>query len=295
MYVMSSAAERSFVCQCPCGSLLRQADGRGAVTSTSTDLATVDPAALVAAAEHPAQAVLALLEQARAWLVEAGSVRQVADFIGKAEAIRAYTVQRKLGTEAEFAACELKTQAERRIGELLAAEPPKRTGRPAESSPADGPLSLADHGITKNESSESQQLAAIPKPEFDKAIEDVKAEGKRPTRQAVLNRSKATAERRARKQANAEQYAQELEDEKEWRKTFPVLADPERALTDQHIFSAIDDLDRAVDGLAAVASPARFRAAVCDSWFPDVVADPIKAKYLAALAAIRPFDQEMNR
>ena len=65
---------------------------------------------------------------------------------------------------------EIKIRAERRAGELLLEMPKKHGARPADTgSQAVTPLKEA--GITKNQSSNWQQIAEVPEEEFEKYIE----------------------------------------------------------------------------------------------------------------------------
>jgi hypothetical protein len=80
------------------------------------------PAAGPGAAERPgdpAAFVVAACERARALLREAlaaGEIGQIAEVRSQAEAVRVYTRQRQLGTEAQLAAAEIVRRAERGIG-----------------------------------------------------------------------------------------------------------------------------------------------------------------------------------
>lgn len=160
-----------------------------------------DPARVLAESGDPRAFVLVALDRAKLWLTTAGSVEDVAEVRAKAEAIRAYTVQANLGKDAEQAACEIRIRAERRIGELLKADPP-RPGRPSKQS---GTATISDHGISKDESSEFQKLAAIPEPEFDETVGRLR-DDKALSRAAVLRK----------KTAEAEQLKQDLAEQKEW-------------------------------------------------------------------------------
>lgn len=91
--------------------------------------------------------------------------------------------------DAERHAAEIRVRAERRCGELLA-EMPKNKGA-AESGTQRGMTqsqngtasTLSDLGITKRQSSDWQQLAAVPEEQFEAAI----AEQEVPTTNGVLN------------------------------------------------------------------------------------------------------------
>ena len=67
----------------------------------------------------PAGFVLQACQRAKAWLREAleqGGIEQIAEIKSQAEAIRVYTTQKQLGTDAQLAAAEIVRRAERGIG-----------------------------------------------------------------------------------------------------------------------------------------------------------------------------------
>ena len=85
-----------------------------------TELALIasDPAALDTVTD-PAALVVRACEQAKAWLVKAldhGEIEQIVELKSQAEAIRAYTMSRQLGRDAELSASEIVRRAERGIG-----------------------------------------------------------------------------------------------------------------------------------------------------------------------------------
>ena len=107
---------------------------------------------------------------ARTALAEAHAIDEVKDIRDKSEAMAAYARQAK-DTELLKWVTEIKVRAERRAGQMLA-EMPKATGAQLNGGNAGGPIvvppandtkTLADLGITKNESSRWQKLAEMPK------------------------------------------------------------------------------------------------------------------------------------
>src|SRR5207248_6182088 len=77
-----------------------------------------DPDAIERSAD-PAGFVVQACERAKAWLREAlehGEIEQIAEIKSQAEAVRAYTTQKQLGKDAQFAAAEIVRRAERGIG-----------------------------------------------------------------------------------------------------------------------------------------------------------------------------------
>ena len=79
---------------------------------------TVDPDVIERSAD-PAGFVVQACQRAKAWLREAlehGEIEQIAEIRSQAEAIRVYTAQKRLGTDAQLAAAEIVRRAERGIG-----------------------------------------------------------------------------------------------------------------------------------------------------------------------------------
>ncbi len=77
-----------------------------------------DPAVIEQAAD-PGEFVVAACERAKAWLREAlehGEIEQIAEARSQAEAVRIYTMQKQLGSDAQLAAAEIVRRAERGIG-----------------------------------------------------------------------------------------------------------------------------------------------------------------------------------
>lgn len=136
---------------------------------------------------------LANLEAAARLLALAETLPDIKDIRDKAEAMRQYARQAKLGLEAQNRCAELKLRAERKAGELLA-EMEKNPGGQAEQAGyrSDGrtgsgsPPTLADLGIKKNQSSAWQRIASVPAADFEAHIDATKAAGKELTTTAAL-------------------------------------------------------------------------------------------------------------
>jgi hypothetical protein len=102
------------------------------------------------------------------------AVDEVKDIRDKARAIEVYARQAK-STEAERQACEIRLRAERKVGQLLreremargAAEAGTNRGTTRSDHPT---ASLSDLGITKQQSSDWQKLAALSRDEFESAL-----------------------------------------------------------------------------------------------------------------------------
>lgn len=104
----------------------------------------------------------------------------------KALAIEVYAKQAK-NIDAESKACKIRLRAERRAGELLSEMEKAKGGRPCGYRSHDiagsSQQTLSDIGITKTQSSRWQKLAAIPKDQFDAAVE---APDAKPTTTGIL-------------------------------------------------------------------------------------------------------------
>lgn len=109
-------------------------------------------------------------EAARAALASANRVDEVKDIRDKAQAMAAYARQAK-DTELVEWATEIKVRAERRAGELLMAmaENGGRAGKgkPSEMSQA---TTLSDLGVSRDQSSRWQKLAAVSESKFEQAV-----------------------------------------------------------------------------------------------------------------------------
>lgn len=101
---------------------------------------------------------LARLSEARAMLAEARTVGDVLMVLSIADAARTYARARDLGTDARNYAADIVFRAQRRLGELIKADP--------EIGPGKAP-SLGALGINMNQSSRAQAMAAIPAKVFD--------------------------------------------------------------------------------------------------------------------------------
>ena len=117
-------------------------------------------------------------EAARQALAEAHRIDEVKDIRDKAEAMAAYARQAK-DTELVQWATEIKVRAERRCGELLTETEKRNGGHAMKARSHDAtevPPSLADIGLTKDQSSRYQRLAAMPEEHFETAIATAKSE-----------------------------------------------------------------------------------------------------------------------
>lgn len=127
-------------------------------------------------------------------LAEARNVDEVKDFRDKAEAMRAYARQAK-NRQLETDAAEIRIRAERRIGELMAAQKeavgmapagrPKEIGLP--ENPIIRPPTLAEVGIDKNLADRARKLAAVPAAEFEGRVQQWRDEVREVSDRVTVN------------------------------------------------------------------------------------------------------------
>lgn len=146
-------------------------------------------------------------EAARAALAIAATFDEVLEIKDVAERMALYARQAQ-DNELMEKATEIRLRAERRAGEMLreSAEKGQRATRESNLRQHDLPKSLAgtsepvtleDIGITKNQSSRWQKIAAIPEEKFEAFIAEKKAEGKAVTADEVIRRVVAEEKREA--------------------------------------------------------------------------------------------------
>lgn len=133
---------------------------------------------------------------ARIALAEAHQVDEVKDIRDKSEAMAAYARQAK-DKEMLVWVTEIKVRAERRAGQLLA-EMPKNQGTKGQLAggntivpPENYVKTLADLGISKNESSRWQKLAGVSDEKFEHAVAAAKEVAGEVTTAAMLRAAKA--------------------------------------------------------------------------------------------------------
>ena len=149
-------------------------------------------------------AVLVKIDKAKAYLAAIVSIEDVMEVMGMAEAAKAYA--KRVGSTVETInyATEVRLRAERKLGEILS-KTPKQSGargrkgggtRGSQKEPqVDEPPTLADAGISKKLSSQSQELAKASDDEFEAALD---TGAKELNRNKVLKdlKSKKTAKKR---------------------------------------------------------------------------------------------------
>lgn len=149
-------------------------------------------------------------EAARSALAEAHRVDEVKDIRDKAEAMAAYARQAKDNELIQYAT-EIKVRAERRCGELLTATERNKgatvRGRMAVERHDTHTPTLADMGLTRDESSRYQQLAAMPAEHFETAVATAKATAGEVTTAFMLREAKRHAPPKKLSQADRKRLA----------------------------------------------------------------------------------------
>jgi len=148
-------------------------------------------------------------EAARSALAEAHRVDEVKDIRDKAEAMAAYARQAKDNELIQYAT-EIKVRAERRCGELLARTEKHGGGRPTENPSNDARGStptLKEMGLTYDESSRYQQLAAMAAEHFETAVATAKATAGEVTTAFMLREAKRHAPPKKMSQADRQRLA----------------------------------------------------------------------------------------
>lgn len=142
-------------------------------------------------------------------VAEAASIDEAKEFRDQSEAMRAYARQAK-NKQMETQAAEIRFRAERRIGELMAAQREgghmASAGRPSQeigsrTNPISKPPTLEEVGIDKKTADRARKYAAIPEDEFNGIVgewrERVEAENARVTVDLLAAGKKAEAKRDA--------------------------------------------------------------------------------------------------
>ena len=132
-------------------------------------------------------------------VAEAVSIDEAKEFRDQSEAMRAYAKQAK-NKQLEVQAAEIRIRAERRIGELMAAQRDAgllSTGAAAEGIGKRGfennprsesaPITLAEAGIDKSLADRARKYAAIPEDEFNGIVDDWKGRVEQENHRVTVN------------------------------------------------------------------------------------------------------------
>ena len=176
--------------------------------------------------KSPLQAIpmsMVRYEAAICALAACKAVDEVKSWADKMAALQAYGRMAKDKT-LEIDAAEIRIRAERRLGEMIAAQKETvglntgRAGLPpiaVDDNDRDSRPTLADAGISKDLSSRAQKLAAVPEPEFEAEVKDwrdrVEAEGAR-----VTSRLEAAGDRVSKRVPAPQETVDELFSNVDW-------------------------------------------------------------------------------
>jgi len=140
--------------------------------------------------------VIERLTKASEMLVEAKSMQEVKKIIDVAGAAKIYARRQQLGQDAVQHARSIELEAMRRLGELLAETPKNKGAKAGKTGTKSVPLldetpTLAELGVDKKISSLSQQLARMPKKEFEQVRDGIvgMAEALRQVKREKLNKN----------------------------------------------------------------------------------------------------------
>ncbi len=137
---------------------------------------------MTAPEKHPQHAGL---DELRRRLDKAGSIKQV---LSVYQRILETAEELRSNPELRNQAAELKLQAQRKMGRLLAAH--HLRGGDRKSSRAPQRLHLTDLGISNNQSARWQQEAAVPEAIFGQYCRDMEARGREPTSRGLVTRDR---------------------------------------------------------------------------------------------------------
>jgi hypothetical protein len=122
---------------------------------------------------------VALLSRARQALAEAKTIDDLTKVRQQAEAVRYAMQLHGYTVEAVNDAAELKLRAERRLGQLRAAQEKANGGRPPKTpdklSGVSRPLTAEEQGFTEKQSTRWQRLAALPEDLFEEHVARVRS------------------------------------------------------------------------------------------------------------------------
>lgn len=125
-------------------------------------------------------------------VADAASIDEAKEFRDQGEAMRAYAKQAK-NKQLEVQAAEIRIRAERRIGELMAAQ--RDNGDMAKGAAnagwketrVDSAPTLAEAGIDKNLADRARKYAAIPEQEFNEIVGDWKGRVEQENQRVTVN------------------------------------------------------------------------------------------------------------
>lgn len=205
-------------------------------------------------APQPVEPSLVRYDAACRAVSEAKTVDDVREISAQADAVRAYAKQAK-NRQLEIDAAEIRIRAERRLGELMAAQAgavgkargaaEKGTNR-GTTRVEEKPASLSEAGIDKNLAHRARSYAAVPEEKFEKLLQDKR---RRDNRKVVLDPEF---------QAEADAAARDLEIERDER--IALAGADELVAENQKLTTQVETLTRRVADLVEEVGAERRRA-----------------------------------
>lgn len=130
---------------------------------------------IVPAGGDESESVLAKLEKVRGLLAEVRTVPQAKEVIAAARAVEIYARETRASADILTRAFRIRSLAKRRLGEVVVREKAAgrlKEGRPGKTVVADDRFSLADLGISKDESARAQEFASVSGEAFERALDE---------------------------------------------------------------------------------------------------------------------------
>ncbi len=122
---------------------------------------------------------LALRENAQAQLAQIKTLESGVDYLNKVKAIEVWAKAEKKDAELQNMIAEQKIRTQRILGQLLKENIQHQGGRPKEEKQSNSTTVLSDFGISKDQSSTFQKIAALPEEVFEREIAVAKEESEK--------------------------------------------------------------------------------------------------------------------
>ncbi len=199
-------------------------------------------------------------DQARAALAKAHSIDELKDIKNKAHALAGYARQAK-DKDLIAWATEIRVRAERRCGEMTSQITTAQGRRTTSSQDATKSKEeqLADVGLTKQQASKYEQLAAIPEAKFDRVVDEVKDAVGEVTTAAVIAHAKPKKKKKAQPMADA---------------NTPVVMTPDKPKSEKY---AVYEVWTAINTLATTEiDPSRLRSLMDDYQWHHIDSDSVQ-------------------
>jgi hypothetical protein len=123
--------------------------------------------------------VLALRDNARQQLAEIKTIETGINYLNKVKAIEVWAKAEKKDAELQNMIAEQKIRTQRILGQLLKENIQHQGGRPKEEKQSNSTTVLSDFGISKDQSSAFQKIAALPEDVFEREIASAKEESEK--------------------------------------------------------------------------------------------------------------------